>query len=122
MAYVSQEKKKALAPGIKKVLAKYNMKGSIRVQNHSTLVVNIKKGALDVRKDATADAGLHYQVNPFWVDDHYTGQTQSFLNELVDAMKGEGYRDDTDAMIDYFSCDHYYSINLGTWNSEYEVI
>jgi hypothetical protein len=121
MAYVSQEKKKALAPGIKKVLAKYKMKGSIRVKNHSTLVVNIKQGALDVRKDSGCPSP-HYQVNPFWVDDHYTGQTQSFLNELVDAMKGEGYRDDTDAMIDYFSCDHYYSINLGTWNTEYKMV
>ena len=121
MAYVSQEKKKTLAPGIKQVLNKYKMKGSIRVSNHSTLVVNIKKGSLDVQKDSV-DNTIHHQVNPFWIDEHYNGQTRSFLNELVDAMKGEGYRDDTDAMIDYFSCSHYYNINLGSWHTEYEMI
>ena len=41
MAYVSQEMKKELAPAIKAVLKKYRMKGSIAVNNHSTLEVNL---------------------------------------------------------------------------------
>src|SRR5210317_2339261 len=48
MAYVSQELKKKLSPSIKAVLKKYGMKGSIAVNNHSTLVVNLKEGALDL--------------------------------------------------------------------------
>ena len=37
MAYVSQEMKKSLAPAIKAVLKEFGMKGSISVNNHSTL-------------------------------------------------------------------------------------
>ena len=48
MAYMSQERKKELAPAIKSVLKKYNMKGSISVRHYSTLVVTIKSGALDI--------------------------------------------------------------------------
>ena len=45
MAYVSKQDKAELAPGIKAVLKKYSMKGSISVRNHSTLVVKISQGA-----------------------------------------------------------------------------
>ena len=47
MAYVSQEMKKELAPAIKAVLKKYRMKGSIAVNNHSTLEVNLSEGYVD---------------------------------------------------------------------------
>ena len=47
MAYISQEDKKALAPAIKAVLKKYGVKGSIAINHHSSLVVNIKSGVLD---------------------------------------------------------------------------
>ena len=47
MAYVSQEMKKALTPAIKAVLKKHRVKASISVNNHSTLCVNIKEGAID---------------------------------------------------------------------------
>jgi len=45
MSYMSQEKKKQLAPAIKAVLKKYGVKGSIGVRHHSSLVVNIKEGS-----------------------------------------------------------------------------
>ena len=48
MAYVSQEDKKNLAPAIKAVLKKYNVKASIAVRHHSTLVVNIKSSPIDI--------------------------------------------------------------------------
>ena len=47
MAYMSQEKKKELSVGIKEVLKKYGVKGSIAVRHHSSLVVNIASGQLD---------------------------------------------------------------------------
>ena len=47
MAYVSQAKKAQLAPKIKEVLKKYNMKGSIAVRHHMSLVVNITSGPLE---------------------------------------------------------------------------
>ena len=54
MAYISQETKKELAPGIKAVLKKYGVKGSIGIHNHSSLVVNIKEGSIDFIAEANA--------------------------------------------------------------------
>ena len=118
MAYVSQADKKALAPAIKAVLNKYGMKGSIRVRHHSTLVVTVKSGAIDFSEYMRGDA--YIDVNPYWIDQHYSGIARDFLNELLDAMKGPNYFNDDDAMTDYFSRSHYTDICIGTaWNKPY---
>jgi hypothetical protein len=120
MAYVSQEDKKKLAPAIKAVLKKYNMKGSIAVRHHSTLVVNIKAGAIDFGEYSHGDG--YIQVNPYWIDTHYAGVAKKFLNELLNAMKGADYFNNDDAMTDYFSRSHYTDINIGTWNTPYQKV
>ena len=51
MAYMSQEKKSKIAPTVKKILAKYGVKGSLAVSNHMTLVLNIKSGSIDFIKN-----------------------------------------------------------------------
>ena len=118
MAYVSQADKKSLAPAIKAVLNKYGMKGSIRVRNHSTLVVTVKSGAIDFSEYMRGEA--YIDVNPYWIDQHYSGIARNFLNELLDAMKGPNYFNDDDAMTDYFSRSHYTDISIGTaWNKPY---
>ena len=122
MAFVSQELKKQLAPGIKKVLKKYNMKGSIAVNNHSTLVVNLKSGAIDFAKDSNSD-NYHYQINPYWCHEHFGGEAKEFLVELLAAMKPAGvWYDNSDAMIDYFDTAYYVDINVGQWNKEYQLV
>ena len=122
MAYMCQQTKKELAPAIKAVLNKYNVKGSIAVQNHSTLVVNIKKGAVDFQKDYLGDDNYHYQINPYWFERHYTGKAKAFLIELFAAMRGDKWYDRSDAMTDYFDTAYYMDVNVGQWNNEYEVI
>ncbi len=122
MAYVSQSLKKQLAPAIKAVLKKYKMKGSIAVDNHSTLVVNLKSGAIDFQKDYNGEGAHHYQINPYWFQNHYEGAAKSFLTELLAAMKPEDvWYDNTDAMIDYFDTAYYVDVNIGRWNQQYEV-
>jgi len=118
MAYVSQNDKKALAPAIKDVLKKYKMKSSISINNHSTLAVNIKEGAIDFSDNFSHGDG-HIQVNEYWIDDHYKGVKRDFFNELLAAMKGPDYFNDDDAMTDYFSRSHYTNINVGKWNKPY---
>ena len=114
MAYVSQEKKSQLAPAIKAVLNKYNVKASISVRHHSTLVVTIKSGNIDFEtRDGYAD------VNVYWIDSHYAGIQRKFLNELLDAMKGPKYFNNDDAQTDYFHRSHYTDINIGSWNKPY---
>ena len=118
MAYVSQDDKKALAPAIKAVLNKYGMKGSIRVRHHSTLVVTVKSGSIDFSDYMRGEA--YIDVNPYWIDQHYSGIARNFLNELLDAMKGPNYFNNDDAMTDYFHRSHYTDITIGTaWNKPY---
>ena len=122
MAYVTQEMKKKLAVGIKEVLKKYKVKGSIAVRHHSTLVVNLKSGAVDFVNDSVGKGGFEYQVNPYWFDRHYTGKAKAFLTELLDAMKPAGmWYDRSDAMTDYFDTAYYTDINVGQWDKSYEV-
>lgn len=116
MAYVSQEKKKQLAPAIKAVLKKYGMKGSIAVKHHSSLVVNIKEGALEF--DHSHGEG-YTQVNEYWIGENYKGKAQRFLSELVAAMKGPEYFCEDDIQTDYFFRSHYTDINIGSWNKPY---
>ena len=118
MAYVSKADKARLAPAIKAVLKKYNMKGSISVNNHSTLRVKVTSGSIDFSDNFTHGDG-YIDVNVYWIDSHYAGIHKDFLNELLDAMKGVDYFNNDDAMTDYFSRSHYTDINIGTWNKPY---
>jgi len=115
MAYVSQEDKKNLTPAIKAVLAKFKMKASISVSNHSTLVVTIKSGAIDI---PTAGRG-YVDVNEYWIDKHYEGKARDFLNSLLKAMKGPDYFCHDDIQSDYFSRSHYTSIRVGSYSKHY---
>jgi len=119
MAYVSKELKAKLAPAIKAVLKKYDVKGTIAVRNHMTLVVNIKQGAVDFSADCSGN-DYHYQVNPYHIDRGWAGQARAFLNELVAAMKGTEWYDRSDIMTDYFDTAYYMDINIGRWDREYE--
>jgi hypothetical protein len=135
MAYVSQEKKAEIAPVIKALLKKYNLKGSLSVNNHSTLVLTIKSGAIDFIKnynDTTANnaqhnslggyvAKDHLDVNTYWIDDHYTGKAKTFLKEAKKALEGKDFFNNDDAMTDYFHRSHYIDINVGKWNKAYVV-
>lgn len=140
MAYMNQERKQQRAPIIKAILKKYNVKGSLSVRNHSTLVLNIKSGSIDfienyIKTDADKKYGSKMDqnqidflrknkavdVNPYWYQEHYTGKAKGFLKEVLDAMYGSDYFDESDAQVDYFHCSHYVDVNIGTWNKPYEV-
>jgi hypothetical protein len=144
MAFMSQENKKALAPAIKAALKKYNMKGSIGVENLSTLVVNLPKGKLDIIKNSLDNMkntmnyitnrsdeevaamrqsrkdAAYIQVNPYNIDRAYSGEVKQFLLELREAMM-TGNHDNSDVMTDYFDVGWYISINVGKWNKPYVV-
>ena len=131
MAYVSQEKKKELAVGIKSVLKKYKMKGTIAVNNHSTLVVNLKSGSINFAAQAMKDyvetyykggyKDFNHQVNVYHIENQWTGVAKDFLVELLAAMKGDDWFDKSDIMTDYFHVAGYNDINIGKWNKSYEL-
>lgn len=123
MAFVSQEEKKKLAPAVKAVLKKYNMKGTIAVRHHSTLVCNIKSGKLDILGALpVSEYGPrdYIQVNPYWIAENYECPTVvAFLTELKAAMEGPDFFCEDDIMTDYFHRSHYTDINVGTFSKPY---
>ncbi len=137
MAYVSQDRKKALAPAIKAVLKKYGVKGTLAVRNHSTLVLNIKSGSIDfienfIQTDIDGPSGrkmsqdqIDYirknralDVNPYWYKEHFSGKAKAFLSELLPAMN-KGNHDNSDVQTDYFDVGWYVDVNIGNWNKPY---
>lgn len=134
---MNQQKKAILAPGIKAIMKKYGVKGSIGVNNHSTLVVNIKSGPIDFienfiktdsgRKPDMSTQQIEYlrkyrslDVNPYWYKEHFSGKAKAFLSELLPAMN-IGNHDNSDIQTDYFDVGWYVSVNIGKWNKPYEV-
>lgn len=140
MAYMSQERKQERMPEIKRVLNKYGMKGTVSVRNHSTLVVTVTEGKLDIlgnffgvynkkqeiyperyrsinREDLTS-----IDVNQYYIDRDYSGKVKDFLEELKSAMLGKDYFDHSDIQSDYFHCSHYIEIDIGKWNKPYKFV
>ena len=137
MAYMNQEMKKELSTGIKSVLKKYGMKGSIAVRHHMTLVVNIKSGKLDIMQnwfDTVTKNGNgrvngfgelikkpeYLSVNQYWIDSNYSGTVKDFVTELYDAMKGTKWFDKSDIQSDYFHTAYYMDVNVGSWDKPYQ--
>ena len=135
MAYMNQNLKAELAPGIKAVLKKYGMKGSIAVRHNMTLVVNIKSGKLDIIQnwyDKVTERGTvnqygdnitkpeYLSVNQYWIEDGYTGIVKDFINDLYTAMKGDKWFDKSDIQSDYFHTAYYMDVNIGSWNKPYQ--
>ena len=136
MAYMNQERKAKITKMLKPILAKYKVKGSLSVRNHSTIVLTLKSGAIDFIGNSNRVCGNDFyqvqrgfkpttsgydQVNPYWFQDHYDGDAKAFLTEAFKALKSADWYDESNAMIDYFNIAYYVDINIGKWNSPYIV-
>jgi len=136
MAYINQDMKKKLAPGIREVLKKYGVSGTISINDHRTLTVTLKKGRLDIIGDANKNArpdwtGLaprkienHFDVNVFYIKDNFDGEVRDFLLELhraMNASKDESVInwDNSDIQTDYFDIGWHTSIKVGTYTKPY---
>ena len=117
MAYMNQEKKKALLPWIKSVLNKYWVKGTVWVDNYSTLVVKLRSGKIDFQKAYTGE-NFNYQCNVYRVDKNYDWEARECLKELLQAMN-EWNHDNSDSMTDYFDVGRYKEISIGEYNKPY---
>ena len=115
MAYIGQKRKRTCSKYWRAVLKKYGMKGTIGIDNHRGLKVNLKEGVIDFGE-------TNYQVNTYHIDKFHKGVAAEFLNELVAAMKGTKWYNNTNAMIDYFDIAYYVYINIGKWDNPYVVL
>jgi hypothetical protein len=134
MAYMSQERKAQIAPVVKKILAKYGVKGSLAVSNHMTLVLNIKSGSIDFITNYNDTVGAraggfrlgspavdHIDVNTYHYRDNFTGKAKNFLKEILTAMN-DGNHDRSDVQSDYYDIGWYVDVNIGNWNKPYQII
>ena len=123
MAYMNQEKKAKIAPQVKAILKKYNVKASLAVSNHMTLVLNVKQGPIDFINDfgnSEDAAKFGIQVNPYHYKSHFTGKSVKFLEEVITAMN-DGNHDRSDIQSDYFDVGWYVDVNIGQWNKPYAL-
>ncbi len=134
MAYMNQERKQERAPAIKAILKKYNVKASLAVRNHMTLVLNIKSGSIDFignfNDTVSADPYLSARgftkaeksldVNPYHYQNHFSGDAKEFMQEVFAVMNG-GNHDRSDIQSDYFDVGWYVDVNVGQWNKPYTI-
>ncbi len=135
MAYMSQEHKAKLAPTIKAICKKYGVKATLSVRNHMSLVLTVKQGSIDfignynesiLERDPTGNrhinpADKYIQVNPYHYGSHFSGRAKAFLSEVIPAMYGPDYFDESDIQTDYFHCSHYVDVNIGRWDAPYAL-
>lgn len=140
MAYMNQERKAKIAANLKPILAKYGVKGTLSVSNHSTIVLTLKSGKIDFIENYIAtDAAKPYgkpidanqvaylrknqnmDVNPYWFQEHFTGTALEFMTEAFRALKSADWYDESDAQTDYFNTAYYVDLNVGKWNKPYIV-
>ena len=134
MAFINQERKKRIQPKVKEILTRYGMKGSLAVRHHSTLVLNIRSGCLDLignfNRKAQANgpdpwgnvyqASTYIDVNTYHIDKCFTGTCLAFLEEIAAAMNESNW-DKSDIQVDYFDVGWYIDINVGNWNKPYRL-
>jgi hypothetical protein len=133
---MNQERKALINKMLKPVLAKYGIKGTLSVRNHSSIVLTLKSGKIDfIANSNRVCAASHWQVhkgwrpntsgysdvNVYWFQDHYDGLAKDFLTEAMAALKCAGWYDRTNAQIDYFDTAYYVDIHIGRWNKPYVV-
>jgi hypothetical protein len=134
---MNQSKKAVIASKVKPILAKYGMKGSLRVRNHSTICLTLTSGKVDFIGDLCESRQFGYvthkldkdemrkryelDINPYWFQEHYTGESLAFLSEIIPAMKGADWYDRSDAQVDYFDTAYYFDVNVGKWNKPYTL-
>ena len=116
MAFMNKERKNERAPAIRKILKEFGQKGTLSVQNYSTLKLKIRDVAGMFEDYFENDFERQYGlgINHYWVEKNYADKPEvvEMLVKLREAMYGEDYFDKSDAMTDYFYCSHYIDIEV----------
>jgi hypothetical protein len=132
MAYMNQDKKKVIKANLDKVLKPLGIKYSLRVQDHMSINCTIKSGAVDFIGNFKATTGDKFttipnnhlasiQVNPYWYNEHFTGDARDIINKVIDGLKSANYYDRSDAQVDYFDTAYYMHLNIGDWDKPYKL-
>lgn len=125
MAYMNQEIKKQKEFNIKKILKSFNLKGTLSVRNHSTLVLTIKKGQLDFvgeYKEAYSSArDTPIMVSRYNYRNVHSKKIVEFLDEIFKELN-YGNWNNSRPEVDHFDIGWYVEVNVGTWKSPYQMV
>lgn len=126
MAFMTQEKKKAIAENLKKVMPK-GWKYSLAVRNHSTLVLNIKSAPVDILKAVKPSEYRnpsdlnHLQIAWNNFDNTFVDpELVNIFSAINEVMNADNY-DRSDVMTDYFDVGYYTRINVGRFDRPFQV-
>ena len=126
-----------IAPVIKEILKKYNLKGSLAISDHMKLVLNIKSGAIDFisERNTNTKAVCERRGDTFipttkdyisicenYFHETFVGTTADCLNELYTALKGDEYVNEDVSQTDYFYRSHFIEMNIGKWDKPYVLV
>jgi hypothetical protein len=130
---MNQSKKAVIQKNLKPILAKYGVKGSLRVRNGHAITLTLRSGSVDFVGDMNEyvhgrevnknELRKHYNfmINQYWFTEHYDGTALQFIDEVNKAMKSADWYDRSDIQTDYFDTAYYYDICVGEWNAPYTV-
>lgn len=119
MAYVSPKLKKSLVSLTKPVLAKWGVKGSFSVDNHSAIVLTVRSGPIDFWKEYLGKkTGDYIDVNLYHIESQFSGKSKDFLLAAKRHLNA-GNHDRSDIQSDYFDVGWYTYIKIGNYKKPY---
>lgn len=131
MAYMNQEKKAKIKAALDIGMKDTNIKYSLSVRNHSTIVCTIKSGPIDfiqnyVDNHANTHGEAHFikdyiDVNPYHYQRQFTGHTLKIISNILGALNIDNH-DNSDIQSDYFDVGHYVDVNIGSWDKPYQLV
>lgn len=136
MAFMNQSKKKVIKAALDEVVPA-EIKYSLAVDNHSTIVMTIKSAPIDlieILADGIEDRGnaeradyirkvRYYDLNVYHMDKafvHFSERLQETFDNILKALN-TGNWDKSDIMTDYFDVGHYVDLRIGSWKKPFEV-
>ena len=124
MAYMDQERKAILAAAVK-AAAPAGWKYSLRVRDHSTIVMTITEAPVNILAAHLFRGGngpeTHGRVNPYYVSEQFAeGPVRDALVAIMAALNA-GNHDRSDAMTDYADVGWYVDLNIGRWDRPFVV-
>lgn len=135
MAYMNQDKKKVIKTNLDAICKPLGIKYTLRVLNHSKINCTIKSAPIDFignfNRTLTASEAWKampdilkerdsVSVNPYWYQDHFTGDVKELVGKLLDAIRSADYYDRSDAMVDYFDTAYYYGLSFGDYKTPFK--
>ena len=116
MAWMNQEKKKAIAAELKKVVPA-DWKWTLGVRHHSTIVMTVAhtpKCVPDFFNDKPGD----FSLNPYYPERGIHKEYHDTVKSILKALNLNNH-DNSDAQTDYFDVGHYVELRFGLWNKPY---